>query len=153
MNQQKRTPIAKMIFLLRSESQKELFAGKVNNLPVDAENPIQITISEQTKARGLDANAYYWLRLGEIASQAWSGGRQYDSDVWHEYCKKNIMPDTVETKDGEIISKYLPSPGDVRVIISTTKLSRRQFAEYTEMVEALGASLGVMFSANPRGNL
>lgn len=151
MNQkQKRNPIAKMIFLLRSESQKELFASKVNNLPVDAENPIQITISEQTKARGLDANAYYWLRLGEIASQAWSGGRQYDSDVWHEYCKKNVMPDMVETKDGEIVSKYLPSPGDIRVIISTTKLSRKQFSEYTEMIEAFGAGLGVMFSANPR---
>lgn len=152
MNQQKRNTIAKMIFLLRSESQKELLANKIVNLPADGENPIQITISEQTKARGLDQNAYYWLRLGEIASQAWSAGRQYDSDVWHEYCKKSIMPDMVEIKSGEIVSKYLPSPGGERVIISTTKFSKKQFAEYTEMIEAFGAGLGVMFSVNPREN-
>ena len=146
----KRNPIAKIIILIRSEQQKELLASKINNLPVDADRPIQIVISEETKARGIDQNGYYWLRLGEIAAQAWSNGRQYHSDIWHEYAKRNVMPDMVEVKSGEVISKFIESPDGNPVIISTTQLSKKQFAEYTEMVEALGADMGVMFSANPR---
>jgi hypothetical protein len=107
-------------------------------------------ISEEVKKRGLSQNSYYWMRLGEIAIQAWSNGRQYDSDVWHEYGKRNIMPDIVEIKSGEKVSKFMDSPDGNQIIISTTQLSKKQFSEYTEMVEALGASLGVMFSANPR---
>ena len=146
----KRNPIAKIIVLIRSELQKELLTSKIANLPVDEDNPIQIVISEQTKARGLDANAYYWLRLGEVSAQAWSAGRQYQSDIWHEYCKRNIMSDIVEIKSGDMVSKYMDSPDGNAVIISTTQLSKKQFAEYTEAVEAFGCSLGVMFSANPK---
>lgn len=146
----KRNPIAKITVLIRSEQQKELLASKISNLPVDEDSPIQIVISEQTKARGLDQNGYYWLRLGEISEQAWSAGRQYHSDIWHEYAKRNVMPDMVEIKSGEIVSKFIDSPDGNAVIISTTQLSKKQFAEYTEMVESMGASMGVMFSANPR---
>lgn len=146
----KRNPIAKIIVLIRSEQQKELLASKISNLPVDEDHPIQVVISEEIKKRGLDQNGYYWLRLGEISAQAWSGGRQYHSDIWHEYCKRNVMPDVVETKSGEFVNKFIESPDGKAVIISTTQLSKKQFAEYTEMVEAFGASMGVMFSANPR---
>lgn len=146
----KRNAIEKTIILLRSDQQKQLACSKINNLPIDEDKPIQITISEQVKKRGLTQNAYYWLRLGEISAQAWSNGRQYDSDIWHEYAKRNIMPDDVEIKTGEKVSKYIDSPDGNAVIISTTQLTKKQFAEYTEMVEAFGASLGVMFSANPR---
>lgn len=142
-----RNPIAKITVLIRSELQKGTLASKIANLPVDADHPIQVVISEQTKARGVDQNAYYWMRLGEIANQAWFSGRQYHSDVLHEYCKRNVMPDMVEIKSGDKVSKFVDSPDGHAVIISTTQLSKKQFAEYTEMVEAFGASLGVLFSA------
>lgn len=145
-----RNPIAKITVLIRSELQKDTLASKIANLPVDSDHPIQVVISEETKKRGLDQNGYYWLRLGEISAQAWSGGRQYHSDIWHEYCKRNVMPDVVETKSGEVVNKFIESPDGKAVIISTTHLSKKQFAEYTELVEAFGASMGVMFSANPR---
>lgn len=148
----KRTPIAKMIFLLRSESQKELFARKVNNLPVDAENPIQITISEQTKARGLDLNGLMWLRITEISQQVWRDGRQFDKDIWHRYLKLNEMPDEVEMKDGTIRSKWVEVPDGSQDVISTALLSAGFFSRYITIIEAFGASLGVMFSANPREN-
>lgn len=143
----KRKQIAKIIVLIRSELQKDTLASKIANLPVDADNPIQVVISEKTKARNNDQNSYYWMRLGEIADQAWFSGRQYHSDVLHEYCKRNVMPDMVEIKSGEKVSKFVDSPDGHAVIISTTQLSKKQFAEYTEMVEAFGASLGVLFSA------
>lgn len=155
MNQgvkQKRNPIAKMIFLLRSESQKELFASKVNNLPVDADNPIQIVISEQTKARGLDANGLMWLRIGEISAQAWRNNRQFDKDIWHHYLKLNEMQEEVELKDGAICSKWVETPDGSKAVISTASLSSRCFAEYITIIEAFGSGLGVLFSANPREN-
>ncbi len=121
----------------------------ISNAPIDAERPLQVTIGEEKKQRGLDANGYYWLRLTEIADQAWFNGRQYAKETWHEYARQNIMPAEIVTKDGEVRSKWIESPDGSSVVISTTQLERRCFAEYTEAVEAFGAGLGVMFSANP----
>lgn len=143
----KRNPIAKITLIVRTELQRDTLVQKSKNIPIDPDNPIQVVFSEMTKARGVDQNAYYWMRLVEIANQAWFSGRQYHSDVLHEYCKRNVMPDMVEIKSGEKVSKFVDSPDGHAVIISTTQLSKKQFAEYTEMVEAFGASLGVLFSA------
>lgn len=131
--------------ILLSEQQKEIACAAIRNAP----EGIECLLREPVKARGLDANGYYWLRLGEIAEQAWLGGRQYSKEVWHHYCGQNIMPEQVTTKDGEIRSKWVEVPSGEPIVISTTQLERRCFAEYTTAVEAFGASLGVQFSANP----
>jgi len=109
-----------------------------------------VVIREPVKVRGLDQNGLYWLRLGEIAEQAWFGGRQYSKEVWHHYCGINIMPEKVTTKDGEVRSKWIEVPSGDPIVISTTQLERRCFAEYTAAVEAFGAGLGVQFHATPR---
>lgn len=132
--------------ILAGESQKELAEAMIRNAPLG----IEIVAREIVKARGLDANGYYWLRLGEIANQAWLNGRQFSSDCWHEYAKRNLMPEEVTTKDGATRPKWLETPDGVLTVISTTQLERRCFADYTSAVEAFGASLGVLFSANPR---
>lgn len=150
MKKTNRQKIPKFSTLIVSERQKEILATKIMSLPVDEENPIQIVISEKPKQRGLDQNAYYWKRMSEISEQAFSNGRQYNSDIWHEYCKRHVMPEQVETKSGDVVSKWKETPDGTAVVISTTELSKKQFAQYTEMCEAFGASLGVMFSANPR---
>lgn len=147
---QKRNPIAKMTFLIRSDQQKEILVSKIANLPVDEDQPIQIVVSEQTKARGLDQNGLMWLRIGEIAAQGWINNRQYDKDCWHEYLGKNEMPEEVELKDGTICSKWVEQIDGSMKVISTTLLSARCFAEYVTIIEAFGSSLGVLFSANPR---
>ncbi len=145
-----RPKIPKFLTLIVSERQKEILAAKIMNLPVDLDNPIQVDIGEKPKSRGLDQNAYYWKRMSEISEQEFSNGRQYAADIWHEYCKRHVMPDRVETKSGEVVSKWIEMPDGQVVVISTTELSKKQFAQYTEMCEAMGAELGVMFSANPR---
>lgn len=136
--------------LLRTRRQVESLLSIVPHLPLDESHPLEVVIREEVKGRGFDANAYYWLRLGEIAEQAWFNGRQYISDVWHEYCKRHIMPDEITTKDGEIRSKWTETPDGELTVISTTVLEKSSFHEYTTAVEAFGASLGVKFSANPR---
>ena len=136
-------------FRLVGKEQVEAARTVLGNLPIDADAPIEVVIQEAVKGRGLDANAYYWKRLTEIADQAWVEGRQYSKEVWHEYARQNLMPETVITKDGAEISKWLPSPDGRPVVISTTQLERKCFAQYTEIVESYGASMGVMFSAHP----
>ena len=147
---QKRNPIAKMIFLIRYERDRELLSNKIGNLPLDEENPIQIAISEKTKSRGLDQNGLMWKRIGEISSQGWINKRQYSKECWHKYLKDNEMPEEVELKDGTVCSKWIEQIDGSMETISTTELSARFFAKYITIIEAFGAGLGVLFSANPR---
>jgi hypothetical protein len=150
MDKHRRNPIAKIIVLIRTEQQKELLASKISNLPVDADHPIQVTISDQTKARGVDANGLMWKRITEISAQGWINKRQYSKDCWHKYLKDNEMPEEVELKDGTICSKWIEQIDGSREAISTTLLSAKCFSEYITIIEAFGSGLGVMFSANPR---
>jgi hypothetical protein len=134
--------------LLRGELQREGALALIRNLPADDKHPLEILVREEVKARKLDQNGYYWLRLGEIAEQAWFNGRQFNSDVWHEYAKRHLMPEEITTKDGELRSKWIETPDGSATPISTTQLERKCFADYTTAVEAFGASLGVQFSAD-----
>lgn len=137
--------------LLRSQQQVETLLHLIPNLPIDPERPLEVLVREQVRQRGLDANGYYWMRIGEIAEGGWFQGRRYSQDVWHEYAKKHILPEEIITKDGEIRSKWVESPDGSRVVISTTQLSKGTFAAFTEEVEAFGASLGVHFRAREYG--
>jgi len=150
MEKIKRNSIAKIIVLIRSEQQKELLSSKISNLPIDVDHPVQVIISEQTKARGVDQNGLMWKRITEISTQGWINKRQYSKDCWHKYLKDNEMPEEVELKDGTIRSKWIEQIDGSREVISTTLLSAKCFSEYITIIEAFGAGLGVMFSANPR---
>ena len=130
--------------------QQETALAMVKNLPIDDERPLELIAREEVKARGLDQNGLYWLRLGEIAEQAYFDGCQYIKEVWHEYCRQNVMPEMITTKDGEYRCKWLASPDGKPVVISTTLLERKCFSEYIEAVTAFGAGLGVMFSEAPQ---
>ena len=137
--------------ILVGEAQKALIIAAISNAPIDPLRPLEVLLREEVKARGLDQNGLYWKRLGEIAEQAWFGGRQYSKEVWHEYAGRNIMPEQITTKTGEVRSKWEQSPDGKPCVISTTQLERRCFADYTTAVEAFGSGLGVQFSVNPKG--
>lgn len=126
--------------------------ARLQHVPLDPEKPLEVIIREEVKVRGLDANAYYWMRLTEIADQAWFCGKQYRSEVWHEYFKKEYLPEEFDaelTKDG--YQKWVTGPDGERVLIgSTTQLTVKGFAMYLTQVEAFGAGLGVQFSASPK---
>ncbi len=147
-----RQPFKPRNILLRSEIQRDTAISLINSLPLDDARPLEIVVREQVKVRGLDQNGFYFLRLGEIADQAWFNGKQYSTDIWHAYAKRNILPDVVMLKDGSEVSKWIESPDGSLEVISTTLLEKGCFANYTKLVEAFGASLGVEYSANPREN-
>lgn len=136
--------------LLRTPLQIERAMAALMAAPLDPAKPLEFLIREEVKERKLTQQGYYWIRMGEIAGQAWVEGRQFSADLWHEYMKRNVMPDEVATKDGELRSKWTELPDGTVAVISTTELERACFADFTTAVEAFGANLGVHYSANQR---
>ena len=141
----KRTHFATRKYLLRGPDQVRALVALIPNLPVDPDRPLEIIVREEAKERKLTKNALYWVLLSELAEQAWLHGRQYSKDVWHEFCKKELMPNMITAKDGETRSKWLDSPSGSPVVISTTMLEDKCFSEYITAVEAFGGGLGVRF--------
>lgn len=136
--------IDRIVIDIYNDTQRTTLINKLMSIPLDG--PIQVTIGNKTKARGLNANSYYWVRVDEIAKQAFFNGKQYSSDVWHEYLKRECMPNIVTLKDGKEVSKYVETPDGSLQVIGTSLLSVHSFAEYTQRCEQFGAELGVMFS-------
>ncbi len=133
--------------ILAGDQQRELACAAIRNAP----EGIECLLREPVKARGLDQNGLYFLRVGEIADQAWFGNprQQFNKDTWHIYLRMNVMAEEITTKDGEKRSKWEAIPGGGFAVISTTRLERKCFSEYIQAVEAFGASLGVRHSDNP----
>jgi hypothetical protein len=147
--QMKRDKYNPKTIILVGEVQKNTAILLIQQAPIDPVHPVEVVIRDQVKARKLDQNGYYWLRIGEIAAQAWIDGRQFSADTWHEYMKREVMPEEITTKNGVTRSKWEFMPNGERTVLSTTLLERGCFAEYTTAVEAFGASMGVQFSASP----
>lgn len=147
-----RQPYTTRPFLLKTEQVRERLVLAIRNLPLDEVKPLEIVIREQIKGRRPDANARMWAGpLRDIEEQAWIEGRQHSAEVWHEFFKRELLPedfDPERCKEGYV--KWAFDPGGERILIaSTTQLTVKGFAEYMTAIEAFGASLGVMFSASP----
>ena len=127
----------------------------ISNAPIDPERPIEVMLREEKKTRGMDANAAMWAGpLRDIAEQAWVDGRQFTAEVWHEFFKREYLP---EDDDAELESlcrdgyrKWAIDPSGARVLVgSTTQLLVKGMARYMTQVEAYGAGLGVQFHISP----
>lgn len=140
--------------LLRTDAQRETAMRVVQSAPLDGKHPVEVVVREEVKARKLDQNALMWVGpLADIAEQAYVDGRQYSSEVWHEFFKREYLPEEFDPalcKEGYRKWAHMPDGGRV-LIGSTTELTVRGFAEYLTKVEAYGAQeLGVQFHVNPR---
>lgn len=139
--------------LLVGEVQKSTARAVIDNAPTDPENPLELVLRERVKPRKQDQNALMWAgTLNDIAEQAWVNGRRFSAEVWHEYFKREYLPE--ECEEGiarEGYRKWDYTPDGERVLVgSTTQLTVKGFALYLQQVEAYGASLGVMFHADER---
>lgn len=154
----KRPPFQPRTFRLVGTDQRARLIALVENLPLDAAKPLEVVIREEKKRRTPDQNSLYWAGpLRDIAEQAWVAGRQYSAEVFHEYFKREFLPDPdhVGCDDSHINDGYVKwsaMPNGSRVLIgSTTGLTVRGMAAYLEQVYAYGASLGVQFSERSHG--
>jgi hypothetical protein len=139
--------------LLRTTVQKETALRVIENLPLDNEHPIEIVIREEEKPRKLDQNALMWSGpLRDIAQQAYIRGRTYSANVWHDFMKREYLPEEDDpeldmlVKNPETYQKWDVDPSGNHVLVgSTTDLTVYGFSQYLEQVTAHGASLGVQF--------
>ena len=133
--------------------QKDTARSLLEQAPIDMHKPLELVIREQQKERKLDQNSLMWVsQLADISAQAYVNGRTYSAELWHEFFKREYLPDEYDPelcKEG--YRKWDYSPGGERVLIgSTTELTINGFAQYLTQIEAHGASLGVMFGAGRR---
>lgn len=140
----------KRVIRIIGEQQKDLAKSLINALPIDADKPICVTIGEEVKVRKLDQNALMWVGpLKDISRQAYVHGRTYSEQVWHEYFKREFLPNEYDeelTKEG--YRKWITDPAGFPILIgSTTDLTVKGFSQYLMQIEAYGAGLGVEYSS------
>jgi len=144
-----RQPYPTTQILLRGEIQLNTLLTKAKSLPLDSEAPLEILIREWLKPRKLSQNALMWAGpLKDIAEQAFVNKKTYTIDVWHEFLKKEFLPE--EFIDGITKDNYKKwdfDPKGNRILIgSTAQLTVKGFAQYLNKIESYAATeLGVQF--------
>lgn len=132
--------------ILVSDLQRNTARTVLENAPVG----IEVVFRPNSKKRTRESNSYQWAgMLSDFVNQAWVDGRQYSKSVWHEYLKREFLPETPE--EGITLTGYkkwdsTPS-GEMILTGSTTQLTTRGMAEYLTRCMAYGAQdLGIRFT-------
>lgn len=148
--------------LLRSKVQVDYAVKRLANLPLDEENPVEILIREQVKQRKPDANAAMWAGpLRDIEKTAWSNGRQFSAEAWHQFMKIKFLPDETDPPYDEstgegfnpewVLDGYrkwgIDPAGNRALEGSTTKLTSKGMHHYLLLVESEASSeYGAIFT-------
>ena len=122
-------------YLLRTKIQANSLTRLIDQLPLNEDHPLEVLIREHVKQRTPSQNRYYWMRLGEIAVQAWLEGRQYADKAWHKVCAKDLMPEMIITKDGFLESKWIDLPNG-----GGTALKYAKTQQIKELLKVAGAT-------------
>lgn len=135
-------------FLLIGASQQAAAQTFLANLPLDADEPLEVVVRERVKPRKKSQNDLMWAGpLRDIAEQAWVQGQRFTAEVWHEQFKRDFLPEEYDPelcKEGYVKWQITPR-GDRALVGSTTMLTVKGMAQYLTQVEAAGADLGVEF--------
>lgn len=140
--------------ILLDDERRRLALAKVTHAPLG----LEVLIREPVKVRTLDQNARMWAGpLRDIAEQGWVDGRQFAVETWHEYFKREYLPEDDDPELGRLVKNpeawskwgYMPN-GERALVGSTTDLTVHGFARYLEQVYAYGAALGVLFGVGQR---
>ena len=140
---------------LTGETVRAVAMAAISNAPIDPDKPLELILREEKKTRKPDQNQAMWAGpLRDIADQAWVEGRQYSIEVWHEFFKREYLPEDDDPELERLVRdgyrKWDIDPAGERVLIgSTTQLLVRGMALYMEQIHAYGAGLGVVFHAAP----
>ena len=132
---------------LRSPKELEYLKDKLSNIPLDAENPLEVLIREQPKKRTRDLNAAYWAgTLSDIEKQArfpGPGGLQLPKKIWHNHFKDLYLPDEIATDfdpshvlDGYCKWERDPWSDTMILVGSTTDLTQKGMRFFVLQVES-----------------
>lgn len=143
-------------FVLREQTHADSLIAMVRSnwqAMAATEQPLSVVCAPYKTTRSLEANALMWIWLKVIEQQAWLGGRQYSDEVWHEFYKREFLPE-INARGDEKWRDVPPSPMRQRVtanlaparvcVMSTTRLNKTEMSIYMTQIEAHAATeLGV----------
>ena len=147
--------MSEQTIILVSAMQRDFAHKRLDGLPLDGS--MEVVFRPQKKMRSPSQNALMWgVRLKEISEQAWVAGKQFSEDTWHEFLKREYLPEGNEEDFAKLVKnpdtyqkwEWLPN-GERRLAGSTTDLTTIGMSRYMEQVEAYCTQeLGVQFSAD-----
>lgn len=143
-----RQPFTLRRVLLREPEQVERAIAALRNAPLDPLRPLECLVREEVKTRKPDQNSLMWAGpLRDIAEQVWVSGRQYSDEVWHEYFKKQYLPEEFDPElCREGYTKWGETPDGERALVGSTKqLTIKGMAQYITEIHAYGGNAGVEF--------
>lgn len=119
----------KQVFVLAHDVARQRAQQAVQS----AQDGYVVTISEPT--RNLDQNARLWASLSEISEQVIWHGRKLDAESW-----KHIFTSSLKRMD---VVPNLEGTGFVALGLSTSKMSKREFSDLIELINAFAAERGI----------
>lgn len=122
----------KQTYILAHDQARSRALNAVLNAPAGH----MVTISEPS--RSLEQNAFLWLLLTAVSEQVDWYGRKLSPADW-----KNVFSASLRKLQ---VVPNLDNTGFVALGQSTSRMSKREFAELLELIEAFGAERGVEFN-------
>lgn len=120
-------------FVLRTDADRNAFAYRLQALSL----PLKVIVKD-ADARTLDQNAALWAMLTDVSEQVeWYGHRLNPEEWKHVFTAALKRFKVVPGLDG----------GFVAVGMSTSAMSKREFSELLELIQAFGSERGVRWSA------
>jgi len=116
-------------FFIINETNKRHIADQVMAAPVGH----VVRVSEPT--RNLEQNAALWAILAEISQHVVWHGRKLDAESW-----KHIFSSSLKRQD---VVPNLDGTGFVVLGQSTSNMSKREFSDLLELINAFAAERGV----------
>ena len=148
--------MSEQTFILTSPAVAMNASSLLRNLPTDGS--MEAVFRRVTKERTPSQNELMWAGpLRDIAEQGWVQGKQFQADTWHEFFKREYLPELDDPEIEKLAKKgyrkwdYLPD-GTRELVGSTTQLLTLGMSRYIEQITAYGASeLGVRFHTRRTG--
>ena len=114
--------------IFRTEGTKERAIQRIKAIKPDQEKPLAIWIGPYKKIRSLEQNALYWKLIGIVADAT-----GHSKDVLHQFFKRNAFGVHIHDVAGNA----------VEVVPSSAKVSKGDFSELIEHVQAFIAENGI----------
>jgi hypothetical protein len=103
-----------------------------------AEAPEGFVVRISPATRSLEQNALLWSRLNDIALQVEWHGRRLDAESW-----KHVFSSSLKRMD---VVPNLEGTGFVALGLSTSRMTKQEFADLLELIQAFGAERGVRWT-------
>ncbi len=137
-----------MMFDLRTPGDVKEFLKYVHGMDHISGQRWQVTIEPYREKHNRLQQKLMWAATRDISEQIWPEGVKYKTYIWHHYLKREYLPEDDQENIRELtVPGYRKWQYDDKQILSgsTTQLTVKGMAEYTEQLIQFGIENGVNF--------